>query len=122
MSWWCYLNKPEGGVCTVDGHIGQGGVYRVGGSCDAILSVTYNYSEEFRRAWPEPLFGAGALKLMLDGRTGADTAPLLAEAVRDLGTDGHLDYWRATPGNAGRALDLLRRWAEQHPEGVWRIS
>ena len=120
MSWWVYLDGEDGEPLPVKLHT-EGGTYACGISF-AELNVTYNYGDRFRQAWPEPIEGSNALRQMLDGRTGRETAPLLAEAVEKLGTMSSADYWAPTDGNAGRALDLLWRWATENPEGVWRVS
>lgn len=119
MSWWATLEK-DGKPVEVDRHE-EGGTFALGGTPEAELNVTYNYGGHFREAWPEEIDGSGALRRMLDGRTGEETAPLLAAAVERLGTKRHSDYWEPTPGNAGRALDTLWRWAEEHPDATWRV-
>ena len=122
MSWWARLEDPETGeVLNVEQH-SEGGTYMIGGTDRSELNVTYNYGVQFRKAWPGNVSGSGALNTMLDGRSGEETLPLLLEAVGYLGTDRTRDYWAATPGNAGFALDILAKWAEQHPQGVWRVS
>lgn len=121
MSWWATLQDAEGRPLRVARHA-EGGVYALGGTDEAELNVTYNYGGRFREAWPEPLEGSGALRLMLDGRTGAETAPLLRQAVQRLGTEQYPDYWEPTDGNAGWALATLLAWAEEHPDGIWAVS
>lgn len=87
----------------------EGGTYALGGIDRAELNVTYNY-------WPHFRFGR------LDGRTAHNTIPMLAYAVRRLGTQRDQDYWAATPGNAGHAASILLGWARQHPDAVWRVT
>lgn len=121
MSWWASLCDRNGIPLEVGRHA-EGGTYVMGGTSEAELNVTYNYGGQFRQAWPEPLEGSGALGQMLDGRTGAETAPLLRQAVAKLGTEPSKDYWDSSAGNAGRALATLLAWAERHPNGVWKVS
>lgn len=116
MSYWVSLHEPDpgeedgrGGVVAVAHHEGEGGAYRVGGSNEADLSVTYNYCRLFDFA-------------ALDGRTGADTLPILRDAIGRLGTDTDGTYWAPTEGNAGHAASILCRWAEWRPDGIWRVS
>lgn len=97
-----------GAPCRVDRHE-DGGVYTLGGTTQADLNVTYNYA---------PLFDFKDL----DGKTGAETADALQEAVMALGTIRDPDYWKPTPGNAGYACAILLRWARQHPDGIWEVS
>ena len=40
-------------------------------------------------------------------------------AVNQLGTSTDSDYWKATPGNAGHALNILLYWAKMHPNYVF---
>jgi hypothetical protein len=54
------------------------------------------------------------------GMTGEESAPILLEAARKLGSDVTGDYWEATGGNAAWALMQLRALAMKRPDGVWR--
>ena len=121
MSWWVSLEDENGRSLSVPRHT-EGGTFVLGGTDEAELNVTYNYSARFREAWPEELRGHGALTQMLNGLTGADTIPLLEQAVAKLGTDRSADYWEPSAGNAGAALDTLLSWARTHPQGRWRVS
>lgn len=121
MSWWVYLEDENENTVPVGRHA-EGGIYVLGGVDRAELNVTYNYGKHFREAWPEPLEGSGALKLMLHGRKASETLPLLERAVASLGTELSDNYWSASPGNAGAALAVLRDWAREHPEAVWSVS
>jgi hypothetical protein len=80
----------------------RGGTYAVGGTYQAELNITYNYGRFYREA-----FGERGIR-ELYGLTAAQVSPLLATAVKELGTERAADYWAATRGNAGAALaDLL---------------
>jgi hypothetical protein len=112
MSWWISLND-ENGYKTVESFEG-GGTYALGGSDEAALNVTYNYSEvtnlidfNFKN---------------LDGRTAEDTIDELTRVVDTLGTHIFENYWAPTPGNAGAAAAILLSWAQQHPKAVWRVN
>lgn len=48
-----------------------------------------------------------------------DVIPKLEVAVNQLGTSTDSDYWKATPGNAGHALNILLYWAKMHPNYVF---
>lgn len=59
---------------------------------------------------------------LIHGMTGADSLPILREAVERLGTEGIANYWMATPGNVGVACARLAQWAEQHPGKRWDVK
>lgn len=107
MSWDVYLER-DGETVEVPSHT-EGGTIAIGGDDRAELNVTYNYSEHY------PFRS-------LDGATARDTIGILRDAVATLGTERDSDYWASTPGNAGHALSVLLRWAEAHPDAVWRVS
>lgn len=138
---WCSYGKEpsdalerEYGVCPepcypavqVEQH-SEGGTYRVGGTDEAELNVTYNYGGRFREAWEAVGgqfggIGDGTLGKMIGEKRAADVLPFLKAAVERLGTQPDADYWQPTEGNAGRALAILASWAEQHPDAVFRVS
>lgn len=92
----------------------EGGTYVLGGSKDAELNITYNYAGFYYKY----LDREEGLR-WLYGKTGEETAPRLAAAIAHLGTETSDDYWDSTPGNAGRALHILFKWAVEHPDAVW---
>ena len=53
------------------------------------------------------------------GLTGAESLPFLDRAISLLADDVDADYWRATDGNAKRALVQLRALAAMRPDGLW---
>lgn len=109
MSWDIRLE----GAGDVESHT-EGGTIALGGSTEAILNVTYNYSE--------------VTKLVnfkfadLDGLKASETIPTLMRVVEVLGDRPNRDYWAPTPGNAGHAATVLLKWAKQYPDGIWRVS
>lgn len=116
MSFWVTLLDVDGNTLPVES-FAEGGCYVVGGSTEASLNITYNYSRHYYKE----LDGEQGLR-WLDGRSGAETAAPLARAVLTLGTERDDDYWAATPGNAGAALARLLVWAQEHPDGIWRVN
>jgi hypothetical protein len=44
---------------------------------------------------------------------------VLKAAMEQLGDDVDPDYWKATEGNAKRALAQLLAFAQLRPDGVW---
>ena len=53
------------------------------------------------------------------GLTGAESLPVLDKAISMLADDADTDYWKATDGNAKRALVQLRAMAAMRPDGLW---
>ena len=113
MSYDIYLEKD--GVLVNVPRFCEGGTYPVGGSLEAHISITYNYSTHFYKHL-DPNNGIR----WLYGKTGAATQAKLADAITILGTKQDTDYWAPTPGNAGYALFVLLAWARLHPHAVWR--
>ena len=114
MSWWVSLNDENGSPVTVDS-FEDGGTYALGGSSEADLNITYNYSPHYYRHLDED---EGLM--WLRGKKAADTIERLETAIAALGTERDKDYWKATPGNAGYALSILLKWARQYPDAVFR--
>lgn len=108
--------ENDKGVVAVGSHK-EGGTYAKGGTTDAEMSVTYNYSQHYL----DELDRAAGLK-WLDGKVAKFCVDRLGQAIHKLGDTPDHDYWKATPGNAGRALSILREWAKQHPDAVFRVS
>jgi hypothetical protein len=116
MSYWVSLNDAEGRHCVVDSHV-EGGTHVLGGTTEADLNITYNYGAFFRTH----LDKENGLRA-LHGQKAGDWIEPLAVAVKALGTEAADIYWAATPGNAGRALSVLLKWAQQHPDATWEVS
>ena len=93
----------------------EGGTYVLGGTEEASLNVTYNYSKHFYAH----LDSEKGIR-WLYGKTGEQVQERLAKAITELGTVSDSDYWRDTPGNAGHALLILLNWAVQHPTAVFK--
>jgi hypothetical protein len=114
-----------------EAHHMRGGTYCPAGTTDARLNVTYNYAPHFYRVFGDKadeketscfgqMFasnGSGIRRLY--GMTGAQSLPVLDAAIAKLGDDVDPDYWRATEGNAKRALMQLRALAAMRPDGIW---
>ena len=97
------INPETGEVRTCDeAHDLRGGNYTVGGTTQAWLNVTYNYSPFYSGLGAKGLEG-------LDGQTVAEARQRVADTVTFLGINPFSgSYWEATPGNAGAAMhDLL---------------
>jgi len=110
-------------------HQMKGGTYALGGTRLCELNVTYNYAEHFRRVFGDEnvelsgfdaIFGGGETGIRrLYGMTGAQSIPVLTAAIAQLGDEVNDDYWKATEGNAKRALCQLLTLAQLRPDGVW---
>ena len=109
MSYDVGLLDDEGYLVSVPHFKEEGGTYQVGGSSVAELNVTYNYSGIWRVR-------------DIDGLTGAESEPILAEQVERLGTDRSGNYWFATEGNVGYMANILLGWARLHPRATWSVD
>jgi hypothetical protein len=107
-------------------HQMKGGTYCLGGCSTADINITYNYATIFRRVLGEresdhrenrdgKLCGIR----LIYGMTGAESIPVLEAAIEKLGDDVDPDYWKATEGNAKRALQQCLALARLRPDGVW---
>lgn len=111
MGYDIYITKGSGKktetVQLPEKHDLHGGTYCLGGTTEAHLSETFNYSKHFCSS----LGGNGINDL--DGKLIKDTIPLLDDAIyklRNGKTDP--DYWKATEGNARAALFRMKQLAE----------
>lgn len=114
MSWWISLHDDDGNTAQVELYQ-EGGTQVVGGTTEADLNVTYNYSEVTRLV-------DFNFQDHLHGKKAKDTVELLEKVVFKLGDRPFKDYWAPTPGNAGHAAAILLRWAKQHPEHTWHVN
>ena len=91
----------------------RGGTYAIGGTRDAWLNVTYNYANHYYRTMGDKGIRA------IYGMTGAESIPVLEDAISKLGDDVSSDYWEDTEGNAKKALCQLLALAKMRPDGIW---
>lgn len=91
----------------------RGGMYAMGGTTEAWFNITWNYADFYYK-----VFGEKGIRTIY-GMTGAESIPVLKEAIAKLGDDVHPDYWEPTEGNAKRALYSLLALAQMRPDGVW---
>ena len=118
MSYDISLKDKDGGqVVSVDNHE-EGGTYCLGGTTEASLNVTYNYSP-FYYHFLDQDHGIR----WLYGKTGKQSIPRLEYAIeklKPLGGDYRFEnYWAPTPSNASHALQILLSWAKQHPTATF---
>ena len=99
-------------------HFMRGGTYQLGGTKKLWLNITYNYGSIFRKT---TALGENGIN-KLNGITGAESIPILEMAIAELHDDVDPDYWKATEGNAKRALLQLLAMARMRPDGVWLVD
>lgn len=115
MSYNIYLKDPvtKETLDVESPHFIRGGMFAVGGTTEAWLNITYNYSKHFYR-----VFGENGIRTIY-GLTGAESIPVIKKAMSQLGDDVDSDYWTSTEGNAKRALAGLLALAQLRPDGIW---
>ena len=115
MSYDVYLEDPTTGstVEFAEPHHSRGDTYVLGGTKEAWLNVTYNYSTILGRVIP------GGIR-SLYGKKAADTTRALEDAILALGNEVDPDYWKPTEGNVKMSLIALLDFAKARPGGVWR--
>lgn len=116
MSYDCTLVDPvtRKPLETATKHEITGGTYAVGGTQELWLNITFNYSKHIYKVLAGGIPG-------LDGKSGAESIPLLQKAISQLSDEVSDDYWEATEGNAKKALYGLLALAQLRPDGVWEI-
>lgn len=116
MSYWVYVEDPEGNTCHSDAPLTvRGGTYAIGNTA-LELNVTYNYSKYFYQVLE------GGLR-SLNGLAVVDTVTNLRKATEALAGKPSNNYWDATEGNAKAALEDVLKLAEFAPkDSIWRIS
>jgi len=95
-------------------HFMTGGTYEIGGTSKAWLNITYNYSYHFYMVIDQE---KGIRKIY--GMTGAESIPMLKQAISKLRDDISDNYYEATEGNAKQALQHLLALAKMRPDGIW---
>ena len=116
MRWWVSLVDESGEPVKVD-KFQDGGTQVIGGSEEASLNVTYNYSKFYCVLLDKRL----SLN-WLNGKKACLCESRLRLAVQTLGLWRDTDYWAGTPGNAGWALNILLEWAVANPEATFRVT
>lgn len=103
-----------------DAHFLRGGTYQMGGSKELTLNITYNYSEILHRViQPKNTpseYKAGIRSLY--GMTALEAVLILEAAILNLKDDVDEDYWKATEGNAKRALNNLLTMCKMRPDAI----
>lgn len=115
MSYDITLNDPVTNETIIfdNKHNIKGGTYCLGGTQEAWLNITWNYGKIFRK-----VLGEKGIRSIY-GKSGAESIPMLKEAISKLKDDVSEDYWEATEGNVKKALYGLLAFAEMRPNGIW---
>jgi len=119
MSYDVSLHNPDGSMVQLDHrHQLRGGTYAVGGTTDATLNVTYNYSPILWQVWPKQGLEA------LEGLTALESIPVLTKGMLSIPWQPpDEDYWKSTNGNVRAMLgDLLVLACQAPPESRWRMT
>ncbi len=116
MSYDIQLNDPVSGkvLHSQSKHQITGGTYCIGGTTELQLNITYNYSKHFYQ-----IIDIEKGIRVIYGMSGAESIPILEDAILQLKTDTDTDYWKATEGNARQALCGLLALAQMRPDGIW---
>jgi len=93
----------------------EGETQVLGGSTESSLNITYNYSKFY-----DDLDEQEGIH-WLHNKKAETTIIKLKATIKKLGTNKAIDYWAAIPGNAGFALSILLKWAEQYPDGIFKV-
>jgi hypothetical protein len=107
----------DGETVFVEMHT-EGSTYLVGGSTEADIAITYNYSKTYRRAYEALELEYKGMCGMFENRVAGDCIPEFTAVVAYLGTEKSQNYWDDTPGNAGHALSVVLGWCRQHPDAL----
>lgn len=101
-------SKDKSMVHLKSKHVIHGGMYAIGGTDEAWLNITYNYSEWFYKLWPKHDDNNGGGIRSLYGRPIDEVIEELGQAIGILKGEPDEDYWAATEGNARDALFKLK--------------
>lgn len=103
-----------------DAHFLRGGTYKIGGSKELSLNITYNYSEILHHVI-QPKQAPSEYKTgirSLYGMIALEAIPILEVAISHLKDDVDEDYWKATEGNVKRALNNLLTMCKMRPDAI----
>ena len=103
-----------------DAHFLRGGTYKIGGSTELSLNITYNYSEFLHKViQPKSTpseYETGIRSLY--GMTALEAIPILEAAISNLKDDFDNDYWKPTEGNTKCALNNLLTMCKMRPDAI----
>lgn len=103
-----------------DAHFLRGGTYKMGGSTELSLNITYNYSKFLHQVLqPEytPSKDKSGIR-SLYGMIALEAIPILEAAISKLKSDFDEDYWTPTEGNTKRTLNNLLTMCKMRPDAI----
>ena len=103
-----------------DAHFLRGGTYKMGGSTELSLNITYNYSKilhQVLKPKSTPSDDKSGIR-SLYGLTALEAIPILEAAISNLKNDFDEDYWKPTEGNTKRALNNLLTMCKMRPDAI----
>ena len=132
MSYDIYLKDPvtKEVIEFDEKHEMRGGMYAIGGTKEAWLNITYNYSNWYYKDYA---FGEKGIRTIY-GMSGAESIPVLKkviqslentnedlseEEIKELKDQGVNGYWLPTKENAIKPLYQLLAMAQLRPDGIW---
>lgn len=132
MSYDIYLTDPATHDTIILDHPHQmnGGTYALGGTQEAWLNVTWNYSDWYYKDYA---FGNKGIRTIY-GLSGVQSIPVLEQVIKgledspeelpehtiqDYEAHGVTGYWVPTKTNAIKPLYQLLALARMRPDGVW---
>lgn len=103
-----------------DAHFLRGGTYKMGGSTELSLNMTYNYSKFLHQViQPESTSSEDKSGIRsLYGMTALEATPILEAAISNLKDDVDEDYWTPTEGNTKKALNNLLTMCKMRPDAI----
>lgn len=112
------------GVAVEVEQFAEGGMYALDGSTAAALNVTWNYGKSLSQVVisHNPLWRFQGIREELHDKRASAVIPVLQACVTQLGTQRDPDYWEPSDGNAGYAMSILLRWAQQYPDAMFDVS
>jgi hypothetical protein len=111
-------SKTGDTIQVSENHFLRGAIYCPGGTKELWVSVTFNYSSFFVKAF----LNNKGIKI-LNGMAIKDSLPMLVSARSNLSGDPHESYWEATEGNARKAVtDLIYLALLAPDEAIWKVS
>lgn len=135
MSWDITLNNPvTNETINFDTpHQMHGGTYIVGGTTEAWLNITYNYSRWYYRT---EVFGKRNGIKVINNMSAADSISIIEKAIsglksttedftdkerKEMEDNGVVGYWLPTKENAIKPLYQLLAMAKMRPDGIWKV-
>lgn len=132
MSYDIYLKDPvtKEVIEFDEKHEMKGGMYAIGGTKEAWLNITYNYSKWY---YKEDVFGKKGIRTIY-GMSGAESIPVIKKAIKGLESSkedlsneekqAYIEnnvsgYWLPVKENTIKPLYQLLAMAQMRPDGIW---